>query len=206
MTKKFLFCHQQKKKCPFRILDFQLDVYICEFYKEFWGVFNDGNSFGAKTLLSRTCEWIKAEEARHDFISKNAKKKTIKMLKTIAIGDEMFWTTHSEDVLVFERPTEDTQIARIKCQRTNGKIVEIPAYLLRKLSKGNYSDEYYIEGTSNIEKTKELENKAKSYGFRTEIEKKDNGYLLKVYGDSQQDVDDFIHLSLENDFDISPYI
>ena len=44
------------------------------------------------------------------------------------------------------------------------------------------------------------------YGFRTEIERTDNGYFLKIYGDSQQEVDDFITLSLEQDFDISPYI
>jgi len=31
---------------------------------------------------------------------------------------------------------------------------------------------------------KDLEFQAKYYGFRAEIEEKDKGYLLKIYGDS----------------------
>ena len=206
MTRKYLFCHQQKKNCPFRILDILLDIFICNFYKEYWRVFNDGNSFGVKSLLSRACGWIQKEEKRLDFICKISRKKTLDFLEKAQVGDTLFWTAYSKDVKLLEKPTEFIQSAKIKCQASNGKVVEIPTYLLRRISKGNYHGEYFIEGIENEKKAKELEYKVKYHSFRAKIEKKDNGFLLKIYGDSQQEVDDFINLSLEQDFDISPYI
>ena len=206
MSRKYLICRQDKKNCPFRTLDIQLDVFICNYSKEYWREFNTGNYFGAKALLNRACEWIQKEEKRLRFISRRAKKETIRMLKSIEIGDTLYWTTQSRNVKLFERPTEFSQIARIKCQKSDGTIVEIPAYSLRRLSKGDYYGEYFIEGIENEKKAQEINNKVRYNGFRTEIERKDNGYLLRIYGDSQQEVDDFINLFLEQDFDISPYI
>ncbi len=206
MNRKYLICRQDKKNCSFKVLDIQLDIFICNFSKEYWREFNSGNSFGAKKLLNRACEWLQKEKRRLKLISKKANKETIKMLKTLEIGDILFWTTQSKEVKLFETPSEFTQIARIKCQRFDGKVVEIPAYLLRKLSKGNFKGEFFLGDVENEKKAQELQDKSRYYGFRAEIEKKNDGYSLKIYGDSQQDVDDFINLSLEQDFDISPYI
>ncbi|GAH47639.1 unnamed protein product, partial [marine sediment metagenome] len=58
--------------------------------------------------------------------------------------------------------------------------------------------EYFIDGTETETLTQELKYKANFNGFRIEIEGKDNGNLLKIYGDSQQEVDDFISLFLES--------
>ncbi|TKJ22121.1 MAG: hypothetical protein CEE43_07850 [Promethearchaeota archaeon Loki_b32] len=206
MSKKYFICRQNKKNCPFKILDMQLDFYICNYLDEFWREFNSGNSFGVKVLLNRACEWIQKEERRLRFISKSASKETISMLESIEIGDMLFWITQSKEVRLLEKPSEFTQNARINCQRSDGKVVEIPAYSLRKLSKGDFYGEYFLGDADNERRVKELEYKTMFYGFRVEVEKKDNGYLLKIYGDSQQEVDDFINLSLEQDFDISPYI
>ena len=206
MSRKYLICYQRKEKCPFKILDIQLDIFICNFYKEYWRAFNEGNFFSAKILLNRACEWIRKEEARLEFISKNASKETIEMLKSAKVGDTLFWITQSKELKLYEKPIEFSQIARIKCQKPNGDIIKIPAYLLRSISKGYSYGEFFIKGTENEVKARELENKSKLYGFRTKVEKEKNGYLLKIYGDSQQEVDDFITLSLEQDFDISPYI
>jgi len=202
MTKDYLFCYRDKKNCPFRIHDIQLDIFICNFQKEYWREFNDGNSFGVKCLLNRACEWIQKEEKRLDFISSISYKDTLKILKGLNIGDTLFWTTHSEDVRLLEEPTELSQIARCKCQRLNGKVIEIPAYLLRKTSRGRYSGEFFIEGTGNEKKAKVLEYKAKYYGFRVEIKKMNNGYLLILYGDFQQEVDEFINTVLKHNFEL----
>ncbi|MBY8990263.1 MAG: hypothetical protein KGD58_05875 [Candidatus Lokiarchaeota archaeon] len=206
MSRKYLICHQKQKKCPFRILDIQLDVFGCNFYKQYWQVFNEGNSFGAKVLVNRACEWIKKEERRLDFISKGASKETIKMLENLEVGDMLFWTNRVIYVTLLEKPTEISQIARLKCRKSDGKVIEIPAYNLCKISSGTFYGEYFIEGVRKEKKVQELEYKTNLYGFRTEIERREDGYLLKIYGDSQREVDDFISLSLEQDFDISPYI
>lgn len=206
MSRKYLICRQDKKNCPFRTLDIQIDIFICNYLKEYWREFNSGNYFGAKILLNRACEWVQGEEKRLKFISEGARKETLKMLKSIEIGDHLYWTTQSREVKLYEKPTEFGQIARVKCIKSDGTIIKIPAYSLRKLSKGVFFSEYLLDDTVSEQKVKNLEYKAKFYGFRVEVEKKENGYLLKIYGDSQQEVDDFINLSLEQDFDISPYV
>ncbi len=106
MSRKYFICYQKKKNCSFRTLDVKLDIFICNFHKEYWGVFNDGNSFGVKNLLNRACEWIQKEDARLKFISENASKETIEMLKSIDVGDTLFWTTQSKELKLAEKPTE----------------------------------------------------------------------------------------------------
>ncbi len=193
---KYFFCQGEKKNCSFRILDFQIDMFVCNFYDKKWD----------KSSLRRACEWIQKENTRLELIRKNANKRTLQMLRNIQIGDILFCTARSKEVKLTEKPTEFSQIARVKCRKSDGTIVEIPAYNLRKISNGNYYGDFFIEGKENEKKAKELEIYAKYYGFRAEFTKNDKGFLLKIYGDSQQEVDDFITLSLEQDFDISQYL
>ncbi len=206
MSRKYLICRQNNKNCRFKVLDLQLDIYICNFMKEYWQEFNSGNKFGAKNLLSRACEWIQWEERRLKMLSRSASKETIKMLETLEIGDTLFWTRQLKEVKLLEKPTEFTQIVRVKCESSNGRIVEVPAYSLRKISKGSFYSEYFLNDTHNENRLKEIEHKARLNGFRAEVELKRNGYLIKIYGDSQQEVDEFVNLCLKQDFDISRFI
>jgi len=107
------------------------------------------------------------------------------------IGDILFCMARSKELKLAEKPTEFSQIARVKCRKSDGPIVEIPAYNLRKISSGNYYGEFLIEGLENEKRAKELEIYAKYYGFRAEYAKIDKAFLLKIYGDSQQEVDVF---------------
>jgi len=55
-----------------------------------------------------------------------------------------------------------------------------------------------LQMTQKIKKKAlELEDRAKCYGFRVSIDEQDDGYLLKIFGDSQQEVDDFINLFIK---------
>lgn len=90
MTQKYLICYQGKKNSPFRTLDIQLDIFICNFYKEYWNIFFDGNSFGINSLLRRACEWIQKEEARLEFIYKISHKKVSDFLENVQVGDTIF--------------------------------------------------------------------------------------------------------------------
>jgi len=202
---KYSICHQQKEKCPFRVFDVQLDIFICNFYKEYSSMLNDGNSFGAELLLNRACEKYQNEEKRLKFIREIAHKKTQDFLTNAQIGDVVFCRIAPfHEVKLLERPLNVSKF--VSCEAPNGKVIRRQACHLYRISKGNYSGEYFIKETENEKKLRELEYKVKYYGFRTKVEKKKNGFLLKIYGDSQQEVDDFITLSLEQDFDISPYI
>ncbi len=85
-------------------------------------------------------------------------------------------------------------MARCRCQRHNSEIVNIPAHLLRQISKGNFSGKYFI---NDEKRAQSLEYWAKCYGFRAEIVENDDGKLLKIFGDSQEAVDDFINLYIK---------
>lgn len=205
MTRKYLICRQQKKNCPFRTLNISLDIFICDFYKEYWRIFDNSNSLGVKSLLNRACEWIQDEEKRLNFICQIAQKTTREFFENVQVSDTVFCRIAPyHEVKLLEMPLDNSEF--VSCEAPNGKVIRVQAHHLRRISKGNYSGDYFIEGAENEKKAKEFEYKAKYYGFRTEIERTDNGYFLKIYGDSQQEVDDFITLSLEQDFDISPYI
>jgi hypothetical protein len=202
---KYSICRQQKEKCPFRVFDVQLDFFICNFYKEFTSMVNGGNSFGAKLLLNRACEKYQNEERRLKFISGISRKKTQDFLDNSQVGDIVFCRIAPfHKVKLLEKPLDDSKF--ISCEAPNGKVIRRQACHLYKISKGNYYGEYFIDDIKNEKKLLKLEYKTQYYGFRTEVEKKKNGYLLKIFGDSQQEVDDFITLSLELDFDISPYV
>ena len=203
MTRKFLICRQHRINCPFRSFDAQSELLICDFYKEYWRIYNDGNTFGAKTLLNRACEWINKEEKRLDFICNLAKKSFLDLIQNVQVGDTVFCRIAPyHKIKLLKMPLDDSEY--ISCEAPNGRVIRVQAHHLRMVSKGSYNGVFF---TSDIDESiQDLEYKINSYGFRTEIKRKENGYLLKVYGDSQQEVDEFIALVLEQDFDISPYI
>ncbi|MFX0017244.1 MAG: hypothetical protein ACFFAK_04655 [Promethearchaeota archaeon] len=51
-------------------------------------------------------------------------------------------------------------------------------------------------------KAKIIELKARELGFRVQVAKFNDGYMLKIYGDSQDELDDFISLYSNNDFNV----
>lgn len=205
MSRKYLICYQGKKDCLFRTLDIQLEIFTCNFYKEYWNVFFDGDSFSINSLLRRACEWIKIEEARLEFICEISRKKVSDLLENVQVGESVFCRIAPDhEVKLLEKPLDESEF--VSCEAPDGRIVKIQVHHLRRISKGDYYGEYFINGPESEKKAQGLIYKANYYGFRAQVEKKDNGCFLKIYGDSQQDVDNFINLSLEQDFDISPYV
>lgn len=87
----------------------------------------------------------------------------------------------------------------------SGTVFKVHIDRLRIISSGNYWREYFIEGIDKIDekKAKDLKFRAKYYGFRAEIIKKKKGYLLRIFGDSQQEVDDFITYFIKQNFEIN---
>jgi len=148
---------------------------------------------------------VQKDEARLKFIREITKRRGLDLLKNAQIGDIVFcYVGTYHEVKLIEKPLDGSIF--VTCETPSGKVIRVQPRDLGRISKGFYFSEYYIEGIRNKKQAQEIEYKAKYNGFRAEIERKDNGYVLKIYGDSQQEVDDFINLSLEQDFDISPYI
>jgi hypothetical protein len=106
----------------------------------------------------------------------------------------------SEEVTLIESPSELRAITRCIYQRHNKEIAKILAQLLRLISKGYYYQEHYIDGLDNKGKIKTLELIAKQNGFRVEVKKQRDGFKIRFYGNTQEEVDDFVNLTVRNDF------
>lgn len=196
-----IVCNQGFKNCPYRIYDLEKDYPLCDYHRLHARLIINREFSKIPALIRKACEWVQKEEKRLDFIRKIARDMGLDLLKNAQIGDIVFCRRPPyHEVKLLEKPSDGSIF--ITCQAPNGKIIRVQACDLRKISKGRYFGEFFIEGTENEKKAKGLEYKAKYYGFRAEIEKKDNGFLLKIYGDSQQEVDEFINVVLKQGFEL----
>lgn len=146
--------------------------------------------------------------------------KTLKIILdgSIRPGDVVYCTKELNNVIFLKPPSEESIkkyqqnklngekyppfTGFVKYKTTEGKIRSAPVACIVKISSGNYVNEYEFKGENYqiISKNKEI--LARQAGFRTEVVIFDNSILLKIYGDTQEEVDDFITLVCNNDFQI----
>jgi len=188
------------KNCPFRTHDLELEIIICNFLKATTGV----QSSRLHNFTSRACEWTKTEEGRLASIRKISHKKTLDFLKNAQVGDTVYCRVElPHEVKLLKKPLDLNVSRRCKCQKTNGRVISVHVSHLSIISKGSYYGEYFfLPITRGKKEALELKNKSMYYGFRAELLEKNNGYLLKLYGDSQQEVDDFINLFIKQKFEL----
>lgn len=196
-----IICNQDFKNCPYRVYDMEKPKPLCDYFRLHARLIINREFSRIPSLIRKACGWVQQEERRLDFIRKIARDMGLEVLKNTQIGDTVFCKRPPwREVKILEKPSDGSIF--LKCQAPNGKIIRIQACDLRKISKGHYFGEFFIEDTENEKKAKILEYKAKYYGFRTEVERKDNGFLLRIYGDSQQEVDEFINVVLKQGFEL----
>lgn len=194
----YLYCHcPEFKDCSFRIYNLEFNIDICNFPKTTSNI----QSSRLHYLTNKACDWIKTEKGRQRSIRILHKKRNKEFLKYAQSGDIVFCSVENPpEVKLLERPINDSKF--VSCQRLNGTIVRIQACHLYRISKGNYYGDYFIKGIENEKIAMELEFQSKYYGFRAKLVKKSDGFFLKIYGDSQQEVDDFINLFIHQKFEL----
>lgn len=94
MNGKFDICRQQRDSCSFTAFDITLNVFICNFHKEYWKAFNNGGEFRVRSLLRRACGWVQKEDSRLKFIVKLSAKKTMDLLKNAQVAILFFAKSH----------------------------------------------------------------------------------------------------------------
>jgi len=70
--------------------------------------------------------------------------------------------------------------------------------LLFIISKGNKYAEYIVDGDNCEERAIIIERKARGCGFRVEKTKGKYSFFLKIFGDIQDHVDDFVTLCCQD--------
>lgn len=127
----------------------------------------------------------------------------------LKIGDKVFCAKIFQDVVLLEIPSIDVFSyydkygvlsidSDIKVKTLDGQVREVSIAAISKISKGNYFIEYEIGGLKlwkdKKNKAEELEYLARNYGFRVEREIIKNSIKLRIFGDSQEEVNNFIAL------------
>ena len=200
------YCRRESfEGCPYRLIDLNEPHPICDYIKLTVRLMIDKEFSKIPRLTSRACDYIKTEEGRAETVRRLHRERFKAFLEEVQVGDTVFHIIAPfHEVKLIDKPSSASD--RVRCRTPNGQIIEVRAGHLFRIDKGDYFGEYLVKGAFSRRKTLKLEFKAKRNGFRTEIEKRSDGYLLKIFGDSQEQVDDFIFMVLEQGLDLERFL
>ncbi|MHA2051669.1 MAG: hypothetical protein ACW986_18820, partial [Promethearchaeota archaeon] len=113
-----------------------------------------------------------------------------KFLEMVKHGEEVYCTTEVSNVIFLQKETPP--LGWVEYRTLEGEVKFQHPACFRIISKGNKSAECYIKGLNYKERTSVVERKARECGFRVEKLELRTSFHLIIYGDQQNQVDDFI--------------
>jgi hypothetical protein len=149
-------------------------------------------------LIENVCEQKRHEVSDWDYNVKFSQLEWQDSLSDVSQGDLVYCTTEYSDVIFLEKEESVNELVRFKTLDGEEK-KQYSAYF-RKISKGNKYAESIVEGENSEARALLIETKARRCGFRVEKTKKKNSFVLRIFGDKQKQVDDFIAHFCKKDF------
>lgn len=215
-----IFCKQynvdicRDKTVPFCPCKFKLkNVNFCNFTQYLVELAEEKGSPKFNTFVSLICEDLRHIAQGTDQRSLDIHHRLADAVKdmesgAISPGDTVYCSNGDKDVIFLEYPErhffdiyyEDGVFpGDAKYKTFEGEIRTAPVACFVKISKGDYFTDYIVEGKNeDAQKRAEiLIGFGKGKGFRTEMMETNKGYKLRYFGDSQQEVDDFIHIYIQ---------
>ena len=186
-------CESNFKSCPCRVLE-NNKVY-CNFVLKFGTLLLDNYDNKAKQFLQKICPEKRNSVLSHDYRAEILQRLAEVFLNEANIGDIVFCTAEINDVMLVEKPS--TIYGDCKYKTVNEKLKKAPAFCFSIISNGNKYAEYEINTKTTADHYKYL---ARRNGYRADVIKLKHSYLLKIFGDKQEEVDDFINLCCKNDY------
>lgn len=128
-----------------------------------------------------------------------------KVIEESKIGDKIFCLEEMfEEVTLLSKPNDP--FGNCEYETKEGDIKTAFVGLFRPLSKGKYYHEIDVERAFDADKDEDLmilmvKRVSMEAGFRVEIS---DGGKIRVFGDTQKEVDDFVNLSIYNKRVLSP--
>ncbi len=180
-------CLSAFKGCQFKIL--RKNIIYCRFFNSFVEL---SKSFKIEAL--KICPGLKDKLLYHDYLADKIQVRSKKFLEKVKIGEIVYCTTEMKDVIFLARPEKKYGLCRYRTFDAKDK--EAGAHCFRKISLGSKCAEY---NTTKIDDLNACEILAREYGFRVEKITLTNSHLLKICGDIQEDVDQFV-ISLNNNY------
>ncbi|MFX1489020.1 MAG: hypothetical protein ACFFBI_07725 [Promethearchaeota archaeon] len=196
---KDLACnHRNYLPCRFGYLDGR--VYRCSYHRlHVLTAWVNQDEVGAASLLKDACPPIQTEEEFTWFARKLHQEFAKEIIEKSKVGDLIFCFNEIDgEVVLLEKPS--TIFDHCVYKDKKGQVKSYPVSHFRLLSKGNYSVEHHIEGVKSEIQSQMIKRMAGEAGFRVEILETERGHLLRIFGDRQQELDDFMALCVYNKF------
>lgn len=199
-SKDFACNHQKYLPCQFAHLDG--DVHRCSYHRlNVLAGWVRGDEQTADELTKQACPPIREEWEEKEYLAKIREGYANELIENAEVGDLVFCFEEIDgEVILLEKP--ETNVGNCVYKNKKGEIRSCIARLFRTLSKGNYCEEHHIKGDESEIDSRMIKRMAGEAGFRIEIEETSEGHLVKIFGDNQQEVDDFMTLCVYNDFTI----
>ncbi len=188
-------CDNKLPSCPCRVIDLDNNTIYCNFIFKFGTFLIDKHDDKVKHFLQKICPEQRNSVLEHDFRAEILQNFAKNFLSEAKIGDKVYCTAEPHSVLLIEKP--DTIYGDCKYQTIDNKLKKAPAFCFNVISDGNYYSECEFKNKNNADHFKYL---ARRNGYRAEIIMIENSYLLKIYGDTQEEVDDFVTFCGKSDF------
>ena len=195
-------CYSDFKNCPCRLIDIKREISYCNFiplFAESLSLDKETGSNKTESFLKKICPEVRSESRQHDVEAEQLQKQKKEFLEKVKPGDVVFCQTQLENVIFLEPPK--TSYGYVKYKTMEGDIFESPGFCFRIISKGT---KWAIYKTEDNDKADYYDYISRKNGFRVERHKVNNEYIIKIYGDTQKEVDEFV-IQLENDLIINPY-
>jgi hypothetical protein len=183
-------CYSDFNPCPCKVVDLDIEQTFCNFISMFGESLMSDNNYKTKEtekLLEKVCPEVREEVLHHDYRARKLREREKAFLEKVKPGDVVFCTAEIHDVVFLEYPSH--KWGSCKYKTIKGEIREAPTFCFNIVSKGDKSAEYK---TSDEYKADVYEMTAREYGFRVERKMIKEEYILKIFGDEQEDVDQFV--------------
>lgn len=183
-------CQSSKDDCICRKI--HLNFRFCNFANVYASFLINKNHKAIDQLLEKVCKQTRNEVLYWNYTVKYGQPGKQRSVSELKHGDKVYCTTELSDVIFLEK--EKLPSGYVKYKTLEGEEKREHSERFRIISKGNNYAEYIVDGENCEEKAIIIERKARGCGFRVERAERKKSYILKIFGDSQAHVDDFVSL------------
>jgi len=169
-----------------------LDFWFCDFANIYANLLINKKEKAIAQLLESVCKQKRNEVLYWNYTVKFGQPDKRKSVSELKRGDRVYCTTEFSDVIFLEK--EKPLSNYVKYKTLEGEEKGEHSDRFRIISKGNKYAEYIVDGENYEERAIIIERKARGCGFRVEKTKIKNSYSLKIFGDTQDHIDDFVSL------------
>lgn len=180
LNEYLMTCTVDDKDCPCKI--YAEDKMLCNFFNTFADLNFYKKNLEVKELLKKVCNAIRNKINFHEYLAKSSEDSARAFLRQVNKGDLVYCTTEMNDVVFLKKPRD--YYGKCTYKTLDGIVKEQWSFCFCIISKG---DKFFDFKVSNLNNAKSLSLLAREYGFRVKII--DN--IIRIFGDTQEEVDSF---------------